>query len=237
MVLAVARNGVCNPVALRPLGAGAATPCPVPVPASGARDRRRGRPNRTRPFGTPMAIQRRDARQLSFTAASAVQRISVTRKRRAIVAKVRANDPGHLHMRRLEAQYVDLNPDGTGSRPAETRKKDAQAASSFVLATLTSRIRRDTLASCFRSGRPMPSRGGWSICATSAQRHESLLALTPRDSGTSVMRSQSAVESPRCELTSGLATASISRDVSESSSSCWLAVTRQVKPGTSPVPG
>lgn len=47
-------------------------------------------------------------------------------KRDALVAKIRKHDPGLLHKRRLKALYVDLNEDGTWSRPSQTKKGDAQ---------------------------------------------------------------------------------------------------------------
>jgi AbiV family abortive infection protein len=47
-------------------------------------------------------------------------------KRNALVAKVRKHDPSQYHKRRLKALYVDLNPDGTWSRPSETKKIDTQ---------------------------------------------------------------------------------------------------------------
>ena len=49
---------------------------------------------------------------------------SIHQKRKQMVAQVRKHDPGRLHSRRLMAQYVQLNEDGTWSRPWETKRKE-----------------------------------------------------------------------------------------------------------------
>lgn len=40
--------------------------------------------------------------------------------------EMRKVDSTFLHSRRLAAQYVDLNPDGTWSKPSDTKKEDAE---------------------------------------------------------------------------------------------------------------
>lgn len=56
----------------------------------------------------------------------------IAAKRDALVAQIRKHDPSLLHKRRLKALYVDLNQDGTWSRPSQTKKGDAQTLILFV---------------------------------------------------------------------------------------------------------
>lgn len=46
----------------------------------------------------------------------------IHQKRKQIVAQVRKHDSGRLHSCRLKAQYVQLNQDGTWSKPSETER-------------------------------------------------------------------------------------------------------------------
>jgi AbiV family abortive infection protein len=59
------------------------------------------------------------------------------KRRRILVAEVRSKDPRRLHGQRLRAQYVDLNSDGTWSRPSQTQKSDAQSLILIVACELS----------------------------------------------------------------------------------------------------
>ena len=47
--------------------------------------------------------------------------VEIHKQRTALFAKVRKHDPSLLHKRRLKAQYVDLNGDGSWSKPSDTK--------------------------------------------------------------------------------------------------------------------
>lgn len=88
----------------------------------------------------------------------------IHKQRKAIVTKVRKHDPGLLHKRRLKAQYVDLNWNGTWSKPSDTRKKDAQAIILTVAAEISHSLRwaeedESFAAVCARAKQSLPNSG------------------------------------------------------------------------------
>jgi AbiV family abortive infection protein len=86
----------------------------------------------------------------------------IHQKRKQIVAQVRKHDPGRLHSCRLKAQYVQLNQDGTWSKPSETERKEAHA----LILTVASEISGTLLEAegdkricdiCARAQQPLPT--------------------------------------------------------------------------------